>query len=203
MSRPRLLKWRDEIIESDLSSSEKLVLLALSVRMDIHGASCFPSMATVARYVSMTERGARGIVRRVERAGWLRVDQSRGRFRNSYVAQFPGEPGTAVPDRSTDEPGTTAPGNPERQDATRKVDVRQPSTPVPSNTSGNTSAQHVMDHNASVLAEAEAVLDKEQFEVFRLILDPDYSWSQLTPRQHGIAKWLIERRVEGDDKYAH
>jgi len=60
-----------------------LVLLALADFADDTGW-CWPSMATIARKARVSERGARGIIRRLETDGLLISEQSKGRTSSRY-----------------------------------------------------------------------------------------------------------------------
>ena len=58
--------------------TERLVLLAIADHADDHGW-CYPSMIGIATKACVTERGARGIVRRLEAGGWIAVKVGGGR----------------------------------------------------------------------------------------------------------------------------
>lgn len=63
--------WQSAVIESDLGSSTKLVLLVIGSYMDLHGGGAFPSYATIAKKASL---GRATVIRHVEiaaSAGWL------------------------------------------------------------------------------------------------------------------------------------
>lgn len=64
------------------SPAERLVMLALADRADDAGF-CHPAMSDIAARAAMTERGARGVVRRLEAAGWLEVERGGGRHGTS------------------------------------------------------------------------------------------------------------------------
>jgi hypothetical protein len=70
----------DAILKSGPSrSAEKLVLVAIASFVNSKTGRCDPSMAAVAERASMTERGARSIIRRLEVDGWLSVSTGGGR----------------------------------------------------------------------------------------------------------------------------
>ncbi|MEF9606137.1 helix-turn-helix domain-containing protein, partial [Paracoccus sp. PXZ] len=58
--------------------TERLVLLAIADHADDLGW-CYPSMIGIATKACVTERGARGIVRRLEAGGWIAVKIGGGR----------------------------------------------------------------------------------------------------------------------------
>lgn len=58
--------------------TERLVLLALADFANDDGM-CWPSMESIGSKAAMTDRGARGIVRRLQAAGWLSVEVGGGR----------------------------------------------------------------------------------------------------------------------------
>lgn len=60
------------------SQSERLVLLAIADHADDDGRA-FPGMAKIAAKACCSERGARGVIRRLEEAGWLRTERGGGR----------------------------------------------------------------------------------------------------------------------------
>jgi hypothetical protein len=57
--------------ELDISSAEKLVLLAMADHARDDGTGCYPSIGTLARKTSQTTRGVRKIMRRLEEAGLI------------------------------------------------------------------------------------------------------------------------------------
>lgn len=70
----------DAILKSGPSRSpEKLVLVAIASFVNSKTGRCDPSMAALAERASMTERGARSIIRRLELDGWLSVSTGGGR----------------------------------------------------------------------------------------------------------------------------
>jgi len=93
--------------------AERLVMLALADRADEHGY-CHPAMIDIANRAAMTERGARGVIRRLEASGWLEVKRGGGRHGTSRyrVLLRPAEaeetrnekPGLEC--RETEKPGT-------------------------------------------------------------------------------------------------
>lgn len=123
--------------------TERLVLLALADHANDEG-QCHPSMAGIAAKSCVTERGARGILRRLEAAGWVATKVGGGRGgKSSYTVlmaenpepKFPlsvsetrnEKPGTRNPEYETRNDGSAFTGqNPERGDT-------KPGTSVPPN----------------------------------------------------------------------
>lgn len=108
-----------------VTTAEKLVLIILADYADDNGV-CWPSMETIARKALVTERGARGIIRRLESAGYLETEVSKGRASSRYrVLPDPEQNAGFNPERNSTnpEPNDT---NPERRDT-------QPGTGVPPN----------------------------------------------------------------------
>ena len=60
------------------TTGDRLVLLAIADHADDSGVA-FPSMRRIAEKSCMTERGARGVVRRLEAQGWLSTTVGGGR----------------------------------------------------------------------------------------------------------------------------
>jgi hypothetical protein len=105
--------------------TERLILLALADHANDQG-ECYPSMAGIAAKASVTERGARGIMRRLEAGGWVstKVGGGRGGKSNYRVLMVENpEPAFPVSHAKTrnDKPGMT---NPETQ--TRNVATVNP-----------------------------------------------------------------------------
>lgn len=106
-----LFTWRSAIAspECALSSTARLVALTLSLHMNERGASCFPSVATLAKETGLSDRSVQKSIALLEADGWLEVKQGgspRGgrRAANTYRAAFPesylneaGEAGEARP----------------------------------------------------------------------------------------------------------
>jgi len=71
--------------EGPANPMDKLVLVVIASFTDSKTGICNPSLAGIAERASMTERGARQIVRRLEAAGWLEIDVGGGRAgRSTY-----------------------------------------------------------------------------------------------------------------------
>lgn len=80
--------------------TERLVLLALADFADDHG-NCHPSMIGIGQKACVTERGARGIVRRLEADGWINVAIGGGRGGKSRYQILMQKPGTTNPETET------------------------------------------------------------------------------------------------------
>jgi hypothetical protein len=80
--------WRDALRESELDKWSKLVGFCLSTFFNANGQG-FPSRATLAAGGSVSEGTVHGAIRRLERAGFLKVHRTRGRESNTYTALLP------------------------------------------------------------------------------------------------------------------
>lgn len=139
---------------------ERLVLLALADFADDHG-SCYPSMIGIGAKACVTERGARGIVRRLEAAGWIETSIGGGRGGKSRYNIVMEKSGTAFRESSR-KPGTEFPEyetrnieNPERDDTkpgTRLHETRNQRSAEPSITINKPSSNNTGEAVA-VLAE--------------------------------------------------
>lgn len=91
------------------TQAERLVLLAIADFCDDAG-NCWPSMARIGEKACMTERGARGVVRRLESEGWLVVAIGGGRGGCSQYRITMGKPeaqtGNVVPGKANREAKT-------------------------------------------------------------------------------------------------
>lgn len=110
---------------------ERLVLLALADFADDQG-NCYPSMIGIGAKACVTERGARGIVRRLEAAGWVKTSIGGGRGGKSKYQIVMEKPGTVFPE-CDDKPGTTFPEYETRKDQNPERDDTKPGTLVPPN----------------------------------------------------------------------
>ncbi len=88
-----LLAWRKAVAAAeDLSSTQKLVALVLSLHMNGDGASCFPSQETIAAEASLGIRAVRDALKALDDGGFIRREG--GRYRGDvtrYVASLPSE----------------------------------------------------------------------------------------------------------------
>ena len=129
----RVMQWVWENGPSD--PTERLVLLAVADYADDFGG-CYPSMAGIAGKACVTERGARGIIRRLEQGGWITTKVGGGRggksqyrvnMRQNQEAETRNEkPGMRNPEAETRNVEAL---NPER-------DCTKPGTSVPPNRQG-------------------------------------------------------------------
>lgn len=83
-----LFRWRQAILDSELRSTERLVALVLSTHMDRHGASCYPSLTTIARESGVSRRTVLRALAALELAGLLSVMHRQGTV-SKYFAQRP------------------------------------------------------------------------------------------------------------------
>lgn len=116
-----------------LSAPERVVLLALADFSDDKG-KCWPSMGSIATMCEMTERGVRKVIRRLEDAGFVTVEHSKGRRSNVYrIASTRNDvPGTRGRVRPED-PEHGAGFNPEPACTNPEPACTQPGTAVPPN----------------------------------------------------------------------
>lgn len=85
--------WRQLIIKTELESTTKLVLLALSTYMNDHGEGCYPSTLQIAKDTSLSERAVFAHIRKAEIAGFLIRDKRELKGKkwaaNEYRAAYP------------------------------------------------------------------------------------------------------------------
>lgn len=112
--------------------SERLVLLALADYAADNGEWA-PSMIGIAEKAGMTERGARGVIRRLEEGGWIAVKVGGGRGGKS---QYRVLMGIKNPEQETrnDKPGMTNPESNEQKPGTKRTETRNQRSAVPSGT---------------------------------------------------------------------
>jgi len=89
-----LFTWRSAISESDLTSTEKHVALALSLYMSERGESAFPGPTRLARDTSLDTSTVKEKLRALEKRGWLCCVERGGikgekRRANVYAATSP------------------------------------------------------------------------------------------------------------------
>lgn len=117
--------------------SERLVLLALADYAADNGEWA-PSMIGIAEKAGMTERGARGVIRRLEADGWIDVRVGGGRGGRSHYrilmgAEKPeqqtgnGKPGIANPECGDDKPGTKRAKTRNQRSAEPSGTIKEPS----------------------------------------------------------------------------
>lgn len=115
---------------------ELLVLLALADFADDNGA-CYPSMAGIAEKARLTERGARGIVRRLETNGWITTKVGGGRGGKSYYRLHRKERAAAQnpePETRNEKPGIPNPESQDRKPGTARPETRNQRSAEPSGT---------------------------------------------------------------------
>ena len=111
-----ILKMAEVWASAEVEGSELLVLLALADFANDDG-SCWPSVATVAKKSRLTERGTRGIIRRLEKQGLVSTVISTGGAGHSskYRVIANPEPASGLginnPERGCNKPGTVVPPN--------------------------------------------------------------------------------------------
>lgn len=85
--------WRHAILKSSLAATTRHVLLTVSCRMNEHGQSCYPTMATIAKDSGLSVRAVSKHIKIASKANWLEISKhgfAGQRWRNNeYVARFP------------------------------------------------------------------------------------------------------------------
>lgn len=93
--------WRSAILNSELASTTKLVLLVISTYMDDHGGGAFPSTETIAQNAGLSQRAVCTHIEKAVAAGFITVHKRKQRGRNwalnHYRIAFPASPGTEPP----------------------------------------------------------------------------------------------------------
>lgn len=187
--------------------TERLVLLAIADHADDLGW-CYPSMIGIATKACVTERGARGIVRRLEAGGWIAVKIGGGRGGKSRYRVLMGnnpeqETGNDIPGKRNREreTGNVATQNPERGDT-------KPGTMVPPNHQGTIKEPSTTARERE--ADQSAVVDdqsRRRDEVLRLmgldgVIRPDGRFTGQMTDMAELPKWdaLGLTRAEQDGK---
>lgn len=67
-----------QVWDADISTAEKMVLLIIADHANDDGTNAWPSVATIARKASMSERSVQRHIKSLESAGLLRVEQQAG-----------------------------------------------------------------------------------------------------------------------------
>jgi hypothetical protein len=83
--------WRDTVRDSDLDKTAKLVAFVLSTYIDSDGRA-FPSQDTLAAGASLSDRAVAMATERLERAGFLIIERSRGLRSHRYIVALPTTP---------------------------------------------------------------------------------------------------------------
>lgn len=91
--KERPYSWRMAVAESDLPATTKHVLLTLSLFLADIGEGAFPSLRTLARLTSLTDKALRVHLLRASTKGWLerkeRFHQSGRQMSNLYLVRIP------------------------------------------------------------------------------------------------------------------
>jgi hypothetical protein len=82
--KPRTGVWRDAVRDSELDSVAKCVAHTLSTWLNGHGTA-YPSRETIAKGASLSVRSVERAIVRLEAAGFLEVERSRGRSSHRYA----------------------------------------------------------------------------------------------------------------------
>lgn len=70
--RPFILQWRSAVLNSSLTSTQKLCLLVLAEWAELDGSDCFPAMESVAQKAGVNEKTVRRALDATEPLGWFR-----------------------------------------------------------------------------------------------------------------------------------
>lgn len=160
MSRP-LFSWRHAILESDLPSTTRLVLLTLSCHMSDAGDSCFPSVVRLASESGLSKKAVIEHLKIAKEKGWILVSAhgfgGQKWKRHEYVVAVPKGGNRELPrkeiegghpDAKGGEPHSKG-GNPHVKKAVTDV---HPSTSV--NSTGNSTENSTGEGRASAPAPA-------------------------------------------------
>lgn len=109
---PFVIRWRNLVFsENGLSSTTKLVLVALSLHMNGKGGSCFPSIKHLSDRSSLSEKAICEHLKTAEECGWIlrsnRIANGKGWRRKSYQAVIPEQYGTHYRSIPNDVPCTS------------------------------------------------------------------------------------------------
>jgi hypothetical protein len=133
------------IFDLDISAPEKLVLLAMADHAQDDGTKCWPSISRIAEKSSTTPRGVQKIIRRLERAGFLKHIGRHPKGTNEYqIILARGEHG------SVGEPGSgvnleTKRGERGSPESLRTVKRKTPRTQRPEKTVSDPRFQPILD----------------------------------------------------------
>ena len=97
--RPLIVRWRELVLSpaGPKSSAARLTLVALSMRMDGDGGSCWPSYTTLSAATALSERAVGLHLAQAVEEGWIvREHRGVGRYNRGYKYQatFPPEAAT-------------------------------------------------------------------------------------------------------------
>lgn len=91
--------WQSAVLDSEVESSTKLVLLAIGSFMNQHGTGAFPSLETLAAKTSLSKLTVRRHVQFAEESGWLavkkRYTRNGDKDSNLYSIRYPSEVGSS------------------------------------------------------------------------------------------------------------
>ena len=186
----KIMSWVWENGPTD--PTERLIMLALADYSNDEGVS-YPSMIGLAEKACVTERGARGIVRRLESQGWLEIKTGGGRGgKNVYriTGRKPGTTNRELETGNTENPerGDTKPGT--RLQETRNLRSAEPSGTVKEPSFSKTEAKPV-----EILAEAASENAASSFVAFRKQINKPLT-ATAAGRLRGI---LSEIKAQGGD----
>lgn len=102
----KFIALNEVVCDPELTDADKLVFQRLVWRLNLETGACFPSVGSIAEDLSMTSRGVRNCLARLERNGYLKRRIHAGRTKaNDYLIpglnterRFP-KTGTKVPEK--------------------------------------------------------------------------------------------------------
>lgn len=151
-------------------ATDRLVLLAVADHADDDGVA-YPSMIGIATKSCLTERGARGVIRRLESGGWLRTKVGGGRGGKSVYTVLMQEnpepvsgndiPGMRNPEQET---GNVAAQNPE-------PDCTKPGTSLP------------LNHQGTIKEPSTSNNAREVFDILSTVASPESARSFIAYRR--------------------
>jgi hypothetical protein len=89
--RNRLFRWRDAIVNSTLTPTQRFVALVLSLHMDREGDSCWPSLSTLAAETGLSRRTVIRALNDLDPDFLMRKRGGPGRGPTRYTAVLPSD----------------------------------------------------------------------------------------------------------------
>lgn len=89
MASSRVWKWRNAIMNTDLASSYKLVLIAVSFHMNSDGKNAWPAVETICRRTSLSRPTVIRYLKQGQADGWIKRSPRGKHMSFGYIATFP------------------------------------------------------------------------------------------------------------------